>query len=135
MEYRYELTVIPVADVDRAKGFYADTLGWTVDTDFAPSDSFRVVQVTPPGSAASVTFGTGLSSAPPGSYAGMHLIVDDIEAAKADLDERGVDAGDFFHFGEQGQTPGLHSERAAYGSYLSFKDPDGNAWLVQEVKR
>ncbi len=135
MEYRYEVTVIPVSDVDRAKEFYAGTLGWNLDVDHQAGEEFRVVQLTPPGSPSSVTFGNGLSSSPPGSYAGMHLIVEDIEAAKQDLDGRGVDAGDFFHFGAEGQTTGLHPERASYGTYLSFKDPDGNTWLVQEVKR
>jgi catechol 2,3-dioxygenase-like lactoylglutathione lyase family enzyme len=134
MDYRYELTVIPVSDVDRAKAFYADTLGWNVDVDHRAGESFRVVQLTPPGSAASITIGTGIPQAAPGSYQGMHLVVSDIEAAQADLAGRGVDVGEPFHFGAEGQTPGLHPERADYGTYLTFADPDGNRWLVQEVR-
>jgi catechol 2,3-dioxygenase-like lactoylglutathione lyase family enzyme len=134
MDYTYEVTVIPVSDVDRAKAFYADTLGWNVDVDHRAGDAFRVVQLTPPGSAASISIGTGISSAEPGSYQGMHLVVSDIEAARADLAGRGVDIGEPFHFGAEGQTPGLHPERADYGTYLTFADPDGNRWLVQEVK-
>jgi catechol 2,3-dioxygenase-like lactoylglutathione lyase family enzyme len=135
VEFRYEVTVIPVSDVDRAKAFYADQLGFTVDVDHRAGESFRVVQLTPPGSAASISIGTGISSAVPGSYQGMHLVVDDIEAARAELVGRGVDVGEPFHFGPEGQTPGLHPERADYGTYLSFSDPDGNGWLVQEVRR
>jgi catechol 2,3-dioxygenase-like lactoylglutathione lyase family enzyme len=134
MDYTYEVTVIPVSDVDRAKAFYADTLGWNVDVDHRAGDAFRVVQLTPPGSAASISIGTGISSAEPGSYQGMHLVVSDIEAARADLAGRGVDIGEPFHFGAAGQTPGLHPERADYGTYLTFADPDGNRWLVQEVR-
>ncbi|MBN1529149.1 MAG: VOC family protein [Thermoleophilaceae bacterium] len=133
MEFRYEVTVVPVSDVEAAKQFYADTLGWSLDTDFAPSDSFRVVQVTPPGSAASVSFGTGISAAEPGSYRGMHLVVTDIEAARDELAGRGVDVTGPFWFGPEGQTDGLHPQRQAYGTYLQFGDPDGNVWLVQEV--
>jgi catechol 2,3-dioxygenase-like lactoylglutathione lyase family enzyme len=135
VEFRYEVTVVPVTDVDRAKAFYAEQLGFNVDVDHRAGESFRVVQLTPPGSAASVTIGTGLTQAEPGSYQGMHLVVDDIEAARAFLAERGVDASGPFHFGAEGQTPGLHPERADYGTYLSFRDPDGNQWLVQEVRR
>jgi catechol 2,3-dioxygenase-like lactoylglutathione lyase family enzyme len=134
MDYTYEVTVIPVSDVDRAKAFYADALGWNVDVDHRAGDAFRVVQLTPPGSAASISIGTGISSAEPGSYQGMHLVVSDIEAARADLAGRGVDIGEPFHFGAEGQAPGLHPERADYGTYLTFADPDGNRWLVQEVK-
>jgi catechol 2,3-dioxygenase-like lactoylglutathione lyase family enzyme len=134
MDYTYEVTVIPVSDVDRAKAFYADTLGWNVDVDHRAGDAFRVVQLTPPGSAASITIGKGLPQAEPGTYKGMHLVVSDIEAARDDLAGRGVDIGEPFHFGAAGQTPGLHPDRADYGTYLTFADPDGNRWLVQEVK-
>ena len=134
MDYRYELTVIPVSDVDRAKAFYGDTLGWNVDVDHRAGDAFRVVQFTPPGSAASITIGHGMPQAEPGTYQGMHLVVDDIEAARADLADRGVDVSEPFHFGAEGQAPGLHPERADYGTYLTFADPDGNRWLVQEVR-
>jgi catechol 2,3-dioxygenase-like lactoylglutathione lyase family enzyme len=133
VEYRYELTVVPVSDVDRAKAFYADQVGFRVDVDHRAGESFRVVQLTPPGSAASIAIGAGISSAEPGSYSGMHLVVSDIEAAREDLAGRGVEVSEPFHFGAEGQTPGLHPERAAYGTFLSFRDPDGNGWLVQEV--
>jgi catechol 2,3-dioxygenase-like lactoylglutathione lyase family enzyme len=135
MDYRYELTVVPVSDVDRAKAFYAENVGFRVDVDHEAGESFRVVQLTPPGSAASIAIGTGITSAEPGSYAGMHLVVTDIEAAREDLSSRGVEVSEPFHFGAEGQTPGLHPERADYGSFLSFRDPDGNGWLVQEVGR
>jgi catechol 2,3-dioxygenase-like lactoylglutathione lyase family enzyme len=134
LDFKYELTVVPVSDVDRAKEFYADKLGWTVDVDHRAGESFRVVQLTPPGSAGSISIGTGISPAPPGSYQGMHLVVTDIEAAGAELADRGVEVSEPFHFGAEGQTPGLHPERADYGTYLSFNDPDGNGWLVQEVR-
>jgi catechol 2,3-dioxygenase-like lactoylglutathione lyase family enzyme len=135
VDYRYELTVVPVSDVDRAKEFYAEKLGFNVDVDHRAGDNFRVVQLTPPGSACSISIGTGISSAVPGSYAGMHLVVDDIEAARAELADRGVTISEPFHFGAEGQTPGLHPERAEYGTFLSFKDPDGNGWLIQEVRQ
>jgi catechol 2,3-dioxygenase-like lactoylglutathione lyase family enzyme len=133
MDFKYEVTVLPVSDVDRAKDFYGDTLGWNVDVDHRAGSNFRVVQLTPPGSACSISIGTGISSADPGSYKGMHLIVDDIEAARDELVGRGVEVTEPFHFGESGQTPGLHPERASYGTFMSFNDPDGNLWLVQEV--
>jgi catechol 2,3-dioxygenase-like lactoylglutathione lyase family enzyme len=135
MAFRYELTILPVADVDRAKAFYGETLGWNVDVDHRAGERFRVVQVTPPGSSASVSFGTGISSAEPGSYRGMHLVVDDIVAAHALLASRGVEVGEPFHFGPQGQTPGVDPERAPFASFLAFTDPDGNGWMVQEVGR
>jgi catechol 2,3-dioxygenase-like lactoylglutathione lyase family enzyme len=134
MDFKLELVVIPVSDVDRAKAFYADQVGFTVDVDHRASEHFRVVQLTPPGSACSVTIGTGLTQVAPGTYQGLHLVVDDIEAARTELAGRGVDVSEPFHFGAAGQTPGLHPERADYGTYLSFSDPDGNGWLVQEVK-
>ena len=133
MKYRLEMFVVPVSDVDRAKAFYSETLGFNVDVDFSQGDQFRVVQLTPPGSECSITVGTGLTKSAPGSYEGMHLVVSDIEAAQKELSGRGVDVGEPFHFGEQGQTPGLHPDRTDYGTYLTFKDPDGNVWLVQEV--
>ena len=135
MPFRYELTILPVADVDRAKAFYGETLGWNVDVDHRAGERFRVVQVTPPGSSASVSFGTGISSAEPGSYRGMHLVVEDIEAAHALLAGRGVEVGEPFHFGPQGQAPGVDPDRRPYGSFLAFSDPDGNGWMVQEAPR
>jgi catechol 2,3-dioxygenase-like lactoylglutathione lyase family enzyme len=134
MDYKYEVTVIPVSDVDRAKAFYAEKLGFNVDVDHRAGDSFRVVQLTPPGSAASITIGQGIPQATPGSYQRMHLVVTDIEAAQAELVDRGVEISEPFHFGAEGQTPGLHPDRADYGTYLTFADPDGNRWLIQEVK-
>lgn len=135
MDFKLELVVLPVSDVDRAKSFYADKAGFTVDVDHRGGESFRVVQLTPPGSACSITIGTGVTQVAPGAYQGLHLVVTDIEAARAELVARGVDVSEPFHFGEAGQTPGLHPERVDYGSYLSFSDPDGNGWLVQEVGR
>ena len=133
MDFKLEAIVIPVSDVDRAKAFYTERCGFTMDVDHKASESFRVVQCTPPGSACSITFGVGVSQAQPGSYSGLHLVVDDIEAARAELLGRGLEVSDFFHFGPEGQTDGLDPERRDYGTYLSFADPDGNGWLVQEV--
>src|SRR4051794_31297417 len=116
MDFRYEVTVLPVSDVDRAKDFYGSTLGWKVDVDHRAGSDFRVVQLTPPGSACSISIGTGISSASPGSYKGMHLNVEDIEAARDELVGRGVEVTEPFHFGSSGQTPGLHPERASYGT-------------------
>jgi catechol 2,3-dioxygenase-like lactoylglutathione lyase family enzyme len=135
VDYKYEVTVVPVSDVDRAMEFYAERLGFNVDVDHRAGESFRVVQLTPPGSACSISIGTGISTAVPGSYEGMHLVVTDIEAARAELVDRGVDVSEPFHFGPEGQTPSLHPERADYGTYLSFSDPDGNGWLIQEVRQ
>jgi catechol 2,3-dioxygenase-like lactoylglutathione lyase family enzyme len=134
VDFRLELVVVPVSDVDRAKAFYADKAGFTVDVDHRAGEHFRVVQLTPPGSDCSITIGTGLTKSAPGTYQGLHLVVTDIEAARAALVERGVEATEPFHFGEAGQTPGLHPDRADYGTFLSFNDPDGNGWLVQEVR-
>ncbi|WP_329042658.1 VOC family protein [Streptomyces sp. NBC_00178] len=140
MDMKLEVVVIPVADVDRAKSFYSG-LGWRLDADVAGDDGFRVVQVTPPGSPCSVIFGDGVSTAAPGSVEGLHLVVSDIEAARADLAGNGVavseifhDAGGVFHHaGTKARLPGTAPERASYGSFLSFTDPDGNGWTVQEI--
>lgn len=134
MDWKLEVIVLPVSDVDRAKAFYVDQLGFHLDVDHQASDAFRVVQVTPPGSHCSITFGIGMPlKAEPGMYAGLHLVVNDIEAAHRQLVASGVDVSAPFHFGAQGQTPGLHPDRVKFGTYLSFDDPDGNGWLVQEV--
>jgi catechol 2,3-dioxygenase-like lactoylglutathione lyase family enzyme len=133
MDFSFELVILPVADVDRAKAFYAERLGWRVDVDHRAGPQFRVVQLTPPGSGCSVSIGTGITSAEPGSYRGMHLCVADIEAARELLAGNGVEIGEPFHFGEQGQAPGVHPERASYGTFCSFSDPDGNGWVLQEV--
>jgi catechol 2,3-dioxygenase-like lactoylglutathione lyase family enzyme len=134
LDMKLEVVVIPVADVERSKRFYAD-LGWRVDADFAVGDDFRVMQFTPPGSPCSIHFGTGLTSAAPGSAQGLYLVVSDIVGARANLIARGVDVGEVFHRTGPGKPPveGLHPQRGSYFSYASFKDPDGNTWLMQEV--
>jgi len=134
MEMKLELVVLPVSDVDRAKEFY-ERAGFAVDIDHRAGESFRVVQLTPPGSACSITIGTGVSAAAPGSYEGLHLVVTDLEEARSALVERGIEVGEPFHFGAEGQSPGLHPERTDYGSFATFADPDGNTWLLQEVRR
>jgi catechol 2,3-dioxygenase-like lactoylglutathione lyase family enzyme len=134
VDMHLEVQIIPVADVDRAKEFY-QRLGWRLDDDAAPLPGLRIVQFTPPGSAASVTFGTGLTTALPGSAEGG-LIVSDIEAARKDVAGRGIDASDIWHgppFPVEARQPGPDPERASYGSFFSVDDPDGNTWLVQEV--
>ena len=131
---KLELHVIPVSDVDRSKGFY-QRLGWRFDDDVAPLDGLRIVQFTPPGSGASVTFGTGLTTAAPGS-AEAGLIVSDIESAHDGLVIRGIDVSDVWHgppFPPEARQPGPDPERTSYGSFFSFNDPDGNLWIVQEV--
>jgi catechol 2,3-dioxygenase-like lactoylglutathione lyase family enzyme len=135
VDKKLEVIVIPVSDVDRAKAFY-ERLGFRLDTDIARGDAFRIVQVTPPGSGCSVAFGRGVTPAAPGSARGLELIVSDIVAARAELVARGVDASDVFHgspFSEGGRISGPDPERTSYRSYLSFEDPDGNGWLLQEV--
>ena len=133
MDFKLELVVLPVSDVDRAKEFYAEKMGFSVDVDHRASDAFRVVQLTPPGSACSITIGVGVSQVAPGTYQGLHLIVTDIVAARAWLVERGVEVSEPFHFGPEGQTAGPSPERSDYNSFLSLNDPDGNGWLIQEV--
>jgi catechol 2,3-dioxygenase-like lactoylglutathione lyase family enzyme len=135
MDLKLELVVVPVSDVDRAVDFYAEKLGFRVDVDHKAGENFRVVQLTPPGSECSISVGIGISPVSPGSYQGMHLIVSDIEEARAELTEKGVELSEPFHFGEAGQTTGLHPERADYGTFVSFSDPDGNGWLLQEVRQ
>jgi catechol 2,3-dioxygenase-like lactoylglutathione lyase family enzyme len=135
VDWRLELVVVPVSDVDRAKEFYAERAGFRLDVDHRAGESFRVVQLTPPGSACSIAVGVGITESEPGSTRGLHLVVPDIEAARAELVERGVDVSEPFHFGAEGRAHGVDPERRDYGSYLSFSDPDGNAWLVQEVRR
>jgi len=134
VDMHLEVEIIPVSDVDRSKGFY-QRLGWRLDDDAAPLDGLRIVQFTPPGSGASVTFGTGLTAAAPGSAEGG-LIVSDIEAAHDELVGRGIDASEVWHgppFPPEARQPGPDPERTSYGSFFSFTDPDGNTWLVQEV--
>jgi catechol 2,3-dioxygenase-like lactoylglutathione lyase family enzyme len=129
---KLEVVAIPVADIERSKSFYTN-LGWRLDADFTLSDEFRVVQFTPPGSACSIHFGKGITSASPGSAQGLYLVVSDIEIARAELMRRGVEIGALFHKEAGAATIGLDSQRRSYGSYAAFHDPDGNGWLLQEV--
>jgi len=140
IDMKLEVVVIPVSDVDRAKRFYVG-LGWRLDADFAKDDGFRVVQVTPPGSPCSVIFGSRITSAAPGSAQGLHLVVSDVEAARAALLARGVEvsavfhdaAGVFHRAGNHNRVSGPDPQRRSYASFASFSDPDGNGWLFQEI--
>jgi catechol 2,3-dioxygenase-like lactoylglutathione lyase family enzyme len=140
MDMRLEVVVLPVADVDRAKTFY-QSLGWRLDANFTGDGGFRVVQLTPPGSACSVIFGSGVTDAAPGSTDGLQLVVADIDAARAELISQGVDVSDVFHdaghvfhhAGNANRVPGPAPEHKSYGSFVSFSDPDGNRWYVQEI--
>ena len=138
-DLKIEVVVLPVTDVDRAKQFYQG-LGWRLDADFASGEEWRLVQMTPPGSAASVMFGKGFTVATPGSVHGTFLVVNDLEAARAQLVARGADVSPIFHFqdrrlalGEGGRLSGPDPEHQSYFSFASFSDPDGNSYLLQEV--
>lgn len=135
VDLKLEVVVIPVSDVDRAKRFY-ETLGWRLDADFTNGSDWRGVQLTPPGSPTSIHVGKGLTTAAPGSAQGLYLIVEDLEAASADLKAHGVEVSEPFHFDAFGAppVPGLDPERRSYRSYATFRDPDGNGWLLQEIK-
>jgi catechol 2,3-dioxygenase-like lactoylglutathione lyase family enzyme len=143
VDLKLEVVVLPVADVDRAKRFYG-SLGWRLDADFAFDNGFRVVQFTPPGSACSVQFGTDMTSAAPGSAQGLYLVVSDIEAARDELDARGAVISGVFHAdmpgaqfrrdGKGGRVSGPAPDHASYRSFATFSDPDGNGWLLQEIK-
>src|ERR1700722_12875231 len=129
-----EVHVIPVSDVERSKDFYR-RLGWRLDEDVAPVKNVRIVQFTPPGSACSVNFGNGLTASAPGTAVGA-LVVSDIKAAHEEVTPRGIGARDMWHgapFPQEARIPGPDPKRASYGSFFAFADPDGNAWLVQEV--
>jgi catechol 2,3-dioxygenase-like lactoylglutathione lyase family enzyme len=140
MDMKLEVIVLPVSDVDRAKRFYQG-LGWREDADFVTDERFRVVQFTPPGSACSIIFGTGITSAAPGSVQNLLLAVGDVEKARVELAERGAavsetyhDAGGvFFHAGTESRVPGPDPDRRSYSSFASFSDPDGNGWVLQEL--
>ncbi|HEY9376681.1 MAG TPA: VOC family protein, partial [Jiangellaceae bacterium] len=119
MDWKLEVVLVPVSDVDRAKTFYTEQCGFNLDVDHRAGDAFRVVQMTPPGSACSITVGIGITKAPPGTTEGLHLVVRDIEQARAELVERGVGVSEVFHFGASGREPGLHPDRADYGSYVA----------------
>ena len=134
VDMKLEIDIIPVSDVDRAKAFY-ERLGWRLDDDVAPIAGLRIVQLTPPGSGTSITFGLGLTTAAPGS-AGGGLVVTDIEAAHAELAGRGIEVSDIWHgppFPVEARQPGPDPERTSYGSFFSFIDPDANTWIAQEV--
>jgi catechol 2,3-dioxygenase-like lactoylglutathione lyase family enzyme len=139
-EVRLEVVVLPVSDVDRAKRFYQD-LGWRLDADIAAGDDFRIVQLTPAGSACSIQFGTNVASAAPGSAQSLYLVVSDIDAARNELLGRGVEVSEVFHegapgarFHEAGRVTGPAPDHGTYGSFATFSDPDGNGWLLQEIK-
>jgi catechol 2,3-dioxygenase-like lactoylglutathione lyase family enzyme len=135
MDYKLELVLIPVQDVDRAKAFYVDKMGFNLDVDHKASEEFRVVQMTPPGSACSITLGVGITDAVTGSVRGTHLCVTGIEAARAELVGRGVEVSDVRHFNrDKGEwEPGVHPEHNTYESFADLEDPDGNTWVLQEV--
>jgi len=134
VDLKLELVLVPVSDVDRAKAFY-EQAGFKVDVDHRAGEDFRVVQLTPPGSACSISVGTGITKAAPGSAQGMHLVVSDIEAARAELVGRGVDVSEIRHLGPSGWVPGPDPEHRDYDSFADFSDPDGNTWVLQEVRR
>lgn len=135
MDWKLEVVVMPVTDVDRAKEFYVDKLGFALDVDHDMGEAFRVVQVTPPGSACSITFGINVGGGEPGSVKGTHLVVEDVVAAHAQLEAAGVANGGIQHFENGTMTPGPDPQRQKFGSYVFFDDPDGNSWAVQEVPR
>lgn len=132
MDWTLELVVIPVSDVDRAKAFYTDRAGFNLDWDRRLGEALRLVQMTPKGSACSIMVGTGITDAAPGSVRELHLVVPDIEAARAELAGRGVDVSDARHLGPDGWVPGPDPERSDYNSIADFADPDGNTWTLQE---
>jgi catechol 2,3-dioxygenase-like lactoylglutathione lyase family enzyme len=133
-EWRLEVVGLPVADVDRAKDFYVNTLGWRLDADFNISESFWVVQVTPPGSPCSIHFGKGITAAAPGSLDHTYLVVTNLEAARGELVAKGVEVSEIVHLlPGQSPEPGLAPDRATYQSYAFFSDPDGNRWTIQEI--
>jgi catechol 2,3-dioxygenase-like lactoylglutathione lyase family enzyme len=138
-EFKLEVVVVPVSDVDRAKEFYA-SLGWRLDADVARGEGLRLVQFTPPGSGCSIQFGTNIASGAPGSVQSLYLIVADVEAARNELLTRGVEVGEVFHeealgarFHDPGRAAGPAPDRGTYGSFAAFSDPDGNGWLLQEI--
>ena len=135
VDLKLEVVVIPVSDVDRSKRFY-EGLGWRLDADFSNPNGWRAVQMTPPGSPCSIHFGKGVTTAAPGSSQNLYLVVSDIDEARAELISRGADVSGAFHFAGFGEppVPGRDPEGHSYGTYATFRDPDGNSWLLQEVK-
>lgn len=134
MDWTLELIVVPVSDIDRAKAFYVERAGFIELVDVQVGEDTRVVQLTPPGSACAIALMNRTPMAP-GSIYGLHVIVPDIDTARAELVGRGVEVSDFFHFGPAGQEDGPDPQRSNYNTFASFEDPDGNTWLVQEVNR
>ncbi|MFJ8010577.1 VOC family protein [Streptomyces fagopyri] len=149
MKLKLEMIVMPVSDIDRAKAFY-EKVGFRLDVDYTANEEFRIVHLTPPGSECSIIFGEGMTPLAPGSFQGLYLIVSDIEEARADLVGRGIEVSEIFHDADnlfhghgngdvthqapgQARLAGLHPERASYGSFLTFSDPDGNGWVLQEI--
>jgi catechol 2,3-dioxygenase-like lactoylglutathione lyase family enzyme len=132
VDLRLELVLVPVTDVDRAKAFYSEQVGFHVHVDHRAGDTFRVVQLDPPGSDCSIAVGVGITDAEPGSTRGLHLVVTDIVAAREELASRGVDVSEIKHMGDAGWQPGPHPDRVDYNSFADFSDPDGNTWILQE---
>jgi catechol 2,3-dioxygenase-like lactoylglutathione lyase family enzyme len=132
IDMKLEVVTIPVSDIDRAKRFY-QSLGWRLDADIVRGDAFRVVQLTPPRSACSIAFGKGVTTAEPGSFQRLELVVYEIDAAREDLVGRGVEVSELFHL-DGGPVPGPDPERRSYQTYATFSDPDGNGWLLQEIR-
>jgi len=130
MDWKLELVTVPVTDVDRAKNFYSEQVGFVVDVDHRVSDEFRVVQLTPPGSACSIAIGIGISESAPGSFQRLQMVVTDVEAARAELVERGVEVSEVRHF-EDGVV--LEGPGGDWNSFAFFSDPDGNGWAVQQI--
>ena len=135
MDWKLELMLVPVSDVDRAKAFYTEKAGFNLDLDHRVGDDFRVVQLTPPGSACSISVGIGITEAVPGSVQGLHLVVSDIDAARAELVERGVDVSQVKHFESCRWVPGPDPLRRSFSSFAFFSDPDGNGWVLQDGRR
>jgi catechol 2,3-dioxygenase-like lactoylglutathione lyase family enzyme len=135
VDLKLEVVAIPVSDVDRAKRFYGETLGWRLDGEFIVGNEFHGLQYTPPGSACSIHFGKGVTPAAPGSAQGLFLVVTDIVAARAELVDRGIGVSEVFHVAGPGRPPvsGRDPEGRSYASFVSFSDPDGNTWLLQEI--
>jgi len=133
VDYKLELVLVPVTDVDRAKDFYTEKVGFSLDVDHRAGDEFRVVQMTPPGSACSISIGIGLTDSAPGSAKGMHLVVTDIVAARDNLVDRGVEVGEVRHLEDGAWVSGPDPQHQNYGSFAHFTDPDGNTWVLQEV--
>ena len=147
MDLKLEVVVVPVSDVDRAKQFYVETLGFRMDVDhgsatyegglgfrYRGAPAYRIVQLTPPGSACSIQIGLGITEATPGSAQGLYLVTSDLQEVRAQLVERGVAVSEPFHFGPDGATPGIDPGHADYNSFVTFSDPDGNGWLIQEIR-